>query len=161
MIARLFPASLRGEVTAPPSKSDAQRLLIAAWLAGDIDRVQLNGAQSADIAACVRCLHALGTPEPCLDCGDSGAVLRFLTPVAAALGGDVRTISLLTPNGGEFYSPESMHTGIHSQKAMIERCYDAMDDAVVTVDAYTGLRDHADEYIYFRTDHHWTQLGAY
>ena len=54
MIARLFPAALRGEVTAPPSKSDAQRLLIAAWLAGDIDRVQLNGAQSADIAACVR-----------------------------------------------------------------------------------------------------------
>lgn len=87
MIARLFPAALRGEVTAPPSKSDAQRLLIAAWLAGDIDRVQLNGAQSADIAACVRCLHALVTPEPCLDCGDSGAVLRFLTPVAAALGG--------------------------------------------------------------------------
>ena len=42
MIARLFPAALRGEVTAPPSKSDAQRLLIAAWLAGDIDRVQLN-----------------------------------------------------------------------------------------------------------------------
>lgn len=87
MIARLFPAALRGEVTAPPSKSDAQRLLIASWLAGDIDRVQLNGAQSADIAACVRCLHAFGTPEPCLDCGDSGAVLRFLTPVAAALGG--------------------------------------------------------------------------
>ena len=51
MIARLSPAALRGDVTAPPSKSDAQRLLIAAWLAGDIDRVQLNGAQSADIAA--------------------------------------------------------------------------------------------------------------
>ena len=81
--------------------------------------------------------------------------------LASAMGPDVRTISLVTPNGGEFYSPESMHTGIHSQKAMIERCYDAMDDAVVTVDAYTGLRDHADEYIYFRTDHHWTQLGAY
>ena len=87
MIARLSPAALRGDVTAPPSKSDAQRLLIAAWLAGDIDRVQLNGAQSADIAACVRCLRALDAPQPCLDCGDSGAVLRFLTPVAAALGG--------------------------------------------------------------------------
>ena len=77
MIARLFPAALRGDVTAPPSKSDAQRLLIAAWLAGDIDRVQLNGAQSADIAVCVRCLHALDAPQPCLDCGDSGAVLRL------------------------------------------------------------------------------------
>lgn len=81
--------------------------------------------------------------------------------LAKAMGSGVRTISLVTPNGGEFYSPESMHTGVHSQKAMIEHCYEAMDDAIVTVDAYSGLRDHADEYIYFRTDHHWTQLGAY
>lgn len=81
--------------------------------------------------------------------------------LADAMGSGVRTISLVTPNGGEFYSPQSMHTGIHSQKAMIEHCYASMDAGIVTVDAYRGLRDHADEYIYFRTDHHWTQLGAY
>ena len=50
MIARLSPAALRGDVTAPPSKSDAQRLLIAAWLAGDIDRVQAAHA-GGDIGA--------------------------------------------------------------------------------------------------------------
>ena len=81
--------------------------------------------------------------------------------LADAMGSGVRTISLITPNGGEFYSPQSMHTGIHSQKAMIEHCYASMDAGIVTVDAYSGLREHADEYIYFRTDHHWTQLGAY
>lgn len=81
--------------------------------------------------------------------------------LADAMGSGMRTISLVTPNGGEFYSPQSMHTGIHSQKAMIEHCYASMDAGIVTVDAYSGLREHADEYIYFRTDHHWTQLGAY
>ena len=81
--------------------------------------------------------------------------------LADAMGSGVRTISRVTPNGGEFYSPQSMHTGIHSQKAMIEHCYASMDAGIVTVDAYSGLREHADEYIYFRTDHHWTQLGAY
>lgn len=81
--------------------------------------------------------------------------------LADAMGSGVRTISLVTPNGGEFYSAQSMHTGIHSQKAMIEHCYASMDAGIVTVDAYSGLREHADEYIYFRTDHHWTQLGAY
>lgn len=81
--------------------------------------------------------------------------------LADAMGSGVRTISLVTPNGGEFYSPQSMHTGIHSQKAMIEHCYASMDAGIVTVDAYSGLREHADEYIYFRTDHHWMQLGAY
>lgn len=76
-------------------------------------------------------------------------------------GPDVRTISLVTPNGGEFYSPESLHTGEHSQKDMIDFCYGQMDSGIVTVDAYAKLRAHTDEYIYFRTDHHWTQLGAY
>lgn len=81
--------------------------------------------------------------------------------LASALGENVRTISLLTPNGGEFYSPESMHTGANSQKDMIQYCYDHMNDDIVTVDAYSKIREHVDEYIYFRTDHHWTQLGAY
>ena len=81
--------------------------------------------------------------------------------LAKALGPDVRTISLGTPNGGEFYSPESLHTGEHSQKDMIDFCYSRMDSGIVTVDAYAKLRAHTDEYIYFRTDHHWTQLGAY
>lgn len=78
-----------------------------------------------------------------------------------ALGPDVRTISLITPNSAEFYTPVSMHTGDHSQKEMIDYCYDKMDDGVITVDAYSALREHTDEYIYFRTDHHWTALGAY
>ena len=44
---------------------------------------------------------------------------------------------------------------------MIDFCYSQMDDKIITVDAYSKLRSHTDEYIYFRTDHHWTQLGAY
>lgn len=30
-----------------------------------------------------------------------------------------------------------------------------------TVDIYDSLMEHRNEYIYFRTDHHWTALGAY
>lgn len=81
--------------------------------------------------------------------------------LASAMGQDVRTISLITPNGGEFYSPDSLHTGSHSQKEMIEYCYSLLPQDVLHVDAYSALRAHTDEYIYFRTDHHWTQLGAY
>ena len=78
-----------------------------------------------------------------------------------ALGDEVRVISLITPNAAQFYSPKDMHTGASDQKAMIEMCYGSMDDKIVTVDAFSKLKAHKDEYIYFRTDHHWTQLGAY
>ena len=98
---------------------------------------------------------------PTADEGIIASYAKAVDDLAAALGGDVRTISLLTPNGGEFYSPESLHTGLHSQKSMIDLCYGDMGKNIVTVDAYSALRAHTDEYIYFRTDHHWTQLGAY
>ena len=32
---------------------------------------------------------------------------------------------------------------------------------VKTIDMYKTLRSHKDEYIYYRTDHHWTTQGAY
>ena len=32
---------------------------------------------------------------------------------------------------------------------------------IIPIDAYAALRDHVNEEIYYRTDHHWTQLGAY
>ena len=32
---------------------------------------------------------------------------------------------------------------------------------MIPVDAYSVLEAHKDEYIYFRTDHHWSDLGAY
>ena len=86
---------------------------------------------------------------------------QTVNALSDALGSDVRTISLVTPNGGEFYSPESMHTGLNSQKDMIDYCYSQMKKDIITVDAYSALRAHTDEYIFFRTDHHWTQLGAY
>lgn len=32
---------------------------------------------------------------------------------------------------------------------------------IKTVDVFNALSKHKNEYIYFRTDHHWTALGAY
>ena len=39
--------------------------------------------------------------------------------------------------------------------------YSLMDKRVKTVNVFDALSAHKKEYIYFRTDHHWTQLGAY
>ena len=39
--------------------------------------------------------------------------------------------------------------------------YSLMDKRINTVNVFDALSVHKKEYIYFRTDHHWTQLGAY
>ena len=46
---------------------------------------------------------------------------------------------------------------IHYYQAKIH----SLNSTVTDVDIYETLRAHNDEYLYFYTDHHWTQLGAY
>ena len=107
MTVTLSPGPLSGTLAAIPSKTAAHRLLIAAALADRPTRVVFPKS-SQDIDATLRCLAGLGagvdrdsggvtvTPidrsrpvGPCvLDCGESGSTLRFLTPVAGALGAE-------------------------------------------------------------------------
>lgn len=82
------PGLRKGTVTPPASKSHLHRLLIADFLAGDRSRLGDDPADSQDIVATKRCLKALDTDtvDVVLDCGESGSTLRFMAPVAAALG---------------------------------------------------------------------------
>lgn len=100
---RIFPGKLTGQTAAIPSKSQAHRLLICAALADG--PTQLHCAQSnRDLDATAACLNALGAEvratetgfsvrpmehipaKATLPCGESGSTLRFLLPLAAALG---------------------------------------------------------------------------
>jgi 3-phosphoshikimate 1-carboxyvinyltransferase len=92
---------LKGEVCAPPSKAYTQRMLIASALAHGASRLS-GPLVSDDTEAALRAVKALGAKvavvgdcwtvegaqtlkaaqEP-IDCGDSGATLRFTMPVAA------------------------------------------------------------------------------
>ena len=75
-----------------PSKSDAHRAKICAALSeitsGKECRVQCSGT-SQDIEATEKCLSALKEGRTEMYCGESGSTLRFLLPVAAALGREV------------------------------------------------------------------------
>ncbi len=74
---------------------------------------------------------------------------------------DKRVISLVTPTAVAFYGTEELRTGSYSNFSAIQNIYKHEADTIYKVDAYTELAAHTDEYIYFRTDHHWTGRGAY
>lgn len=96
--------------------------------------------------------------------GDTTKIKRYaaaVTALADLLGSDVKTFSMPVPNAAEFYAGKNWNTGVYSQKAMFETCKENLGSNVTYVDAYTELAKHTDEYIYFRTDHHWTHQGAY
>lgn len=47
------------------------------------------------------------------------------------------------------------------QDETIAFLHDAMGENVIPVNTYDALISHNSEYLFFRTDHHWTALGAY
>ena len=76
---------------------------------------------------------------------------------------DVDVVSVLIPTSvGVMVEPEyleKLNCADHAE--VIDYMYSNMRDDVIKVDVLSNLRAHNDEYIYFRTDHHWTALGAY
>lgn len=78
-----------------------------------------------------------------------------------ALGEDVNVYNMVVPTSAEFYLPKKYAKYSSSEKDAIDYIYSNLGDDVIKVDAYSVLQQHTDEYIYFRTDHHWTGRGAY
>ncbi len=77
------------------------------------------------------------------------------------LGDGVSVYNMVVPTSVEFYLPKKYAKYSNSEKREIEFIYSKLTDGVIPVDAYSVLEAHKDEYIYFRTDHHWSDLGAY
>lgn len=48
-----------------------------------------------------------------------------------------------------------------NQQKAIENIYKMIKKPVQKIDLYDTMMQHRTEYIYFRTDHHWSALGAY
>ncbi len=88
------------------------------------------------------------------------AYIETLNDYAQALPADVNLYVMLVPTQIEFEEPLYQSVG-DSQQAAIQYIYGKADERIKTVDAYSAMAAHQDEYIYFRTDHHWTQLGAF
>lgn len=80
---------------------------------------------------------------------------------AAKLPG-VNVYSMAVPIPSEFYTPQSFWDSgfTASQHNKVKHIREKLS-GVKDIDAYSVLAAHTDEYIYSRTDHHWTPLGAY
>lgn len=48
-----------------------------------------------------------------------------------------------------------------NQDKQIDNIYSKLDDSIVKIDLRNTLKKHKDEYLYYKTDHHWTSLATY
>ena len=73
---------------------------------------------------------------------------------------DQKIISLTIPTSMYIYGPDKYTKGVQDQKAWIAYMSQRFDSAI-SPNIYETMVAHKNEYIYFRTDHHWTVDGAY
>ena len=76
-------------------------------------------------------------------------------------GENTRVHIVTAPVSSMLVDDPSVAEVIGDQKEMFRRMAEATDPSLGFVDTYAALREHRDEYLFFRTDHHWTARGAY
>ena len=101
---------------------------------------------------------------------------RLVTQAAIDLNGLATVYDMVIPTSCNYgMTPEEIDKiGASNESDAIEYIYRALnayssqlvkqnqlEQPIVTLDIRELMGEHYDEYIYFRTDHHWTGLGAY
>ncbi|MCD7722903.1 MAG: 3-phosphoshikimate 1-carboxyvinyltransferase [Clostridiales bacterium] len=101
--ARLENSHLAGTVKLPPGKSEAHRAIICSALAGGGTVSPLS--DSKDMQATLGAVGVLKNGGSVINCIESASAMRFLIPVAAALGRHITFVgegSLLSRSVGEY-----------------------------------------------------------
>ncbi|MCU0432079.1 MAG: DHHW family protein [Bacteroidia bacterium] len=85
------------------------------------------------------------------------AINKFRTVLPAS----VRIYDVVVPSHYDLYMPDEFRRSSNSEKKNIDIIYSNLNPGIIAVDAWTPMMAHKNEYLFFRTDHHWTGAGAY
>lgn len=94
---------------------------------------------------------------------DSDAYSDVVNNLANKLEGQAVVYDMIVPTSIDVTLDDATRNSLTSsnQKKAILYMYSRMNSNVRKSYVYDVLKSHRDEYIFFRTDHHWTALGAY
>lgn len=76
-------------------------------------------------------------------------------------GDKTRVSMVVAPVSAMVIDNPTVTSKIPDQKDILDKMAAFADPSVNFVDAYTEMYDHRDEYLFFKSDHHWTARGAY
>jgi hypothetical protein len=75
---------------------------------------------------------------------------------------DIETYFMLVPTAAAIYADELPKNAPNiDQQAFINEVHSALDPKITAVSVYSVMEQNRNDYIYYRTDHHWTTRGAY
>lgn len=93
--------------------------------------------------------------------GDYTEYTDFMNTLADSTGDNVRVYAMPVPLASEYYLPSNFSDYSVSQRDAIEEIMSMLSGSVTGINLIDVLGAHENEDIFMRTDHHWSQLGAY
>ncbi|MGN0587024.1 MAG: DHHW family protein [Oscillospiraceae bacterium] len=130
-----------------------------AWLKGKANfEFALGKREQKDIYILPdRLIEKVGTPDYTEVDKSIAAINKF-----AEDNPSIPVYMMLVPTSAEFYKKEiSPYNPNLDQKSFIDYVYGGLDSSIMPIDVYSELSANTSEYIFYRTDHHWTSYGAY
>lgn len=92
--------------------------------------------------------------------------IDIINGAATALKGKAELVEVIIPTSMGVILPDNIGDylggiNVSDQKSALDWFYGSFISDVTKVNIFETMKLHNNEYIYFRTDHHWTALGAY
>ena len=92
----------------------------------------------------------------------AGRYAKSVNALRANLGDSIKFYSLLVPSATEFFLPKVKYQGkSSSEEANMIFLFGKLSPNILSTNIYKRLASHNREYLFFKTDHHWTARGAY
>lgn len=75
---------------------------------------------------------------------------------------DIKITALLIPTKSEVLGDKlPAYAPVTDEVQLVEKIKENLDEDIKVIDLILMFKQHSNEYIYFKTDHHWTSKGAF
>lgn len=143
-------SSSQEEATEEPTEEETTERTVEAQ-----DEYENNGVLINGTSENVRAIELYGGS---FEYGNEYA--EYVNSYKEKLGDKVNVYSMCIPTSFAYYLPTEYKDDYGDEYENIKNIQSQLKN-VIDVDIYETLESHADEYLYFRTDHHWQPLAAY
>ncbi len=94
---------------------------------------------------------------------NSDSYVALINKFASSVGKDVSIYDMVVPLHYQISLSRETANKYNASDCgeAIDYMYSNLSSSIIPIDTLPYLTEHNDEYLYFRTDHHWTARGAY
>lgn len=88
--------------------------------------------------------------------------MEYINIFANSIGEKIKITALLIPTKTQVLEDKlPAYAPVIDEEKLVEQIKENLNKDIIVTDLINTFKEHANEYIYYKTDHHWTSKGAF